>query len=364
MFDEGCGGLMFEGDCADETRGLYRCIFENAPEAMAIFDEANRLLVRNRAARELSAELFDRLFSVDAPWAIEVAGFRTEVVRRGRSEIEVSVGDRVIALRGRAHRFLQVVTLCDVTELRRIEAELRAFERVESVGLMTASLVHDLNNLLMPIATASGVLLRQLEQGSDAMAMVKEVQSAADRAVSLTRQVLGLARRQPGRVEDVSLSAAVIELQPLVRRVAGPTVRVDLALAPTVAVARLDRERLERVILNLVANARDAMPSGGRVTLSTAEISLDEEEAGSIPGANKGVYVALRVSDTGTGISSEVRERIFAGFFSTKDVDRGTGLGLAMIHRFVTSSGGCISVHSQPGRGTTVSLYFPVARAT
>lgn len=364
MFDEECQGLMFDENSDDELAGIYRCLFEDAPDATVIFDESNRVLVRNRAAREFSAAVFERLLAVDAPWATEVGTFWKEVARAGRSELEVSIDDRAIVLRGRAHGLLHVVTLSDVTELRRIEAELRAFERIESVGLMTASLVHDLNNLLMPIATTSALLLRELEQGSDAMAMVREVQSATDRAVSLTRQILGIARRQPARVDEVSLSSVVLELQPLVRRVAGPAVRVDLVLAPTMAVAKLDRERLERVILNLVANARDAMPSGGRITLSTAEIGLNEQEAGAIPGATKGAYVALRVSDTGTGISSEIRERMFAGFFSTKEEDRGTGLGLATIHRFVTNSRGCISVHSQPDQGTTVSLYFPVASAT
>lgn len=361
---------MFERDSEGLLHSLYRSIFENAPDATVVFDESDSAIISNRAARQLDQHLYERLVaspspspSPDAPWALEIAAFRREIKSTGRAELEVRVGDRVILMRGRPHASFHIVTLSDVTELRRLEAALRAFERVESVGLMTASLVHDFNNLLMPIATASASLLRQVEQGSDAMDMVRDIQAAADRAVSMIRQVLKVVRRSPENVEELSLSSVVNDIQPLVRRVAGPGIRTDLVLGGGTAHVRVDRERLERVILNLVANARDAMPSGGRITLSTSEISFDEGTAGAIPGATSSSYVALRVSDMGTGISSDVRERIFAGFFTTKDSDHGTGLGLTMVHRFVTQSRGCIAMHSHPGGGTIVSLYFPAARA-
>lgn len=357
-----CEKSMFEQDSEKPPHSLYRFIFENAPDATVVFDESNGVIIRNRAARQLDPGLYQRIFAPDAPCAVELASFREEIQSMGRSELEVRAGDRVILMRGRAQGSLHVVTLGDVTEFRRLEAELRAFERLESVGLMTASLVHDFNNLLMPIATTSAFLLRQLEQGSDAGDMVRDIQSAADRAVSMTRQVLKVVRGQAARAEELSLSSVVADLQPLVRRVAGPAVRTDLVLAGAPALVRLERERLERVILNLVANGRDAMPSGGRITLSTTEISLTEGDACAIPGARDGDYVALRISDTGTGISPEVRERIFTGFATTKDAGHGTGLGLATIQRFMAQSRGCIAVHSQPGCGTTISLYFPVAR--
>jgi signal transduction histidine kinase len=359
MVHQQCEKSMFERDSEERLHSLYRSIFENAPDATVVFDESNSAVVSNRAARQL--DFYERVFASDAPWAFELAAFRREIRSAGRAELEVRIGDRVILLRGRPHGSFHIVTLSDVTELRRLEGALRAFERVESVGLMTASLVHDFNNLLMPIATTSAFLLRQLEQGSDAMDMVRDIQAAADRAVSMIRQVLKVVRRSPANVEELSLSSVVSDIQPLVRRVAGPAIRTDLVLGGGTALVRLDRERLERVILNLVANARDAMPSGGRITLSTSEISFDEDEANAIPGARTGSYVALRVSDIGTGITSEARERIFGGFFTTKDAGHGTGLGLAMVHRFVTQSRGCIAINSQPGRGTTVSLYFPAA---
>jgi len=355
--------VMFDEDSEGSdvpTRGLYRSIFEKAHEATVVFDESNRLILRNRAARQQDARLLERIFAVDGPQAQDLASFRAEIARAGRSQLELSVDGREVVLRGQAHGGCHVVTLNDVTEFRRIEGELRAIERVESVGLLTASLVHDFNNLLMPIAATSGCLLLELKEGSEAIEMARDIKRAADRAASLARQVLKLARRGPPRQQDVSLNSVLSDLLPIVKRVVGSAISVDVVRTRSAALVRLDREGLERVILNLVANARDAMPSGGRVTLSTTEISLDAEEAHAIPGAAKGAYVALRVSDTGMGISSEVRERIFEGFFTTKNAGRGTGLGLSTARRFVAQCGGCIAVHSQPGRGTLVSLYFPI----
>jgi CheY-like chemotaxis protein len=154
--------------------------------------------------------------------------------------------------------------------------------------------------------------------------------------------------------------AVLAELKPLLERVVGAEVEVQVT-APTDAVAAsLERERFEHALLNLAANARDAMPSGGRLTLSATRVSFEEDEVSAIDGAGAGAYVAIRVSDTGVGMTREVRERIFQPFFTTKEAGHGTGLGLEAVRRFVADSGGCISVQSEEGKGTTVSLHFPL----
>jgi signal transduction histidine kinase len=338
---------------------LYRFLFDQARDATIVFDAHGRILLLNHEARQLPGEFVERLFAGDATCALELALFRDEVASRGHAQAEIRVGGRSMTLHGMVQGGLHVVMLRDVTESRRVEGELRSLQRVESVGHLTASLVHDFNNLLTPIACMSACLEADLPDGSEESAMARDICVAAERAATLARQVLKFVRREPSRVEAANISAVVAELGPLIQRVAGTGVEVQLSLGPNAGAAMLDRERFEHVVLNLVANARDAMPRGGLLTLSTANISFDEGEASAIEGARAGCYVVLRVIDTGVGMTTEVRERIFESFFTTKDADHGTGLGLAAARRFVAQSRGCITVHSEAGRGTTMSLYFP-----
>ena len=159
----------------------------------------------------------------------------------------------------------------------------------------------------------------------------------------------------------MSVNPVVADMRTLIERVVGSDVRVEVALGADAGFAVLDRERLERALVDLAVNARDAMPEGGRLTVTTTGVSFDPAEASSMEGANATDYVCLRVTDTGSGMTPEVRARIFERFFTTKAPGHGTGLGLSAVQRFVADSGGCIAVHSQPGRGTTVAIYFPSA---
>ena len=167
-------------------------------------------------------------------------------------------------------------------------------------------------------------------------------------------------RRPAGRSEPVNVEAVLTTLESLIARVAGSNVEVAFELGAEHAVARLDRERLEHALLNLAANARDAMPRGGRLTLRTALVTFDASEAKALDGATAGAYIALQVTDTGVGMNSEVRERMFEAFVDKVTThDRGMSVGLAAVRRFAADSGGCIAVHSEENRGTTVALYFP-----
>jgi CheY-like chemotaxis protein len=243
---------------------------------------------------------------------------------------------------------------------RRLERELRAFERLGSVAHLTATLVHDINNLLTPIACCSASLEVELASHATAQAMARDIRTAAERAAELTRKTLRWARHEPSRIEAIDIGAVLAEIESLVARVVGAEVEVHVLAPSNLGAASLDRERLEHALLNLAANARDAMPAGGRLTLAARTHSLGEAEAAALENAQRGEYVAVHVSDTGHGMKPEVKERLFEPLFTTKEAGRGTGLGLAAVKRFVDESGGCIGITSAEGLGTTVSLYFPV----
>jgi signal transduction histidine kinase len=349
---------QFDGmysDTHDADRILYQHAFECSPDATFMLDADGVVLLRNRSARGLPKEWLDHVFAGPSRSA-EAELFFRELATRGDGHLETGVGRRTIALEGRLCGTMTVVTIRDVSRSRELENELRALRRFESIGHFTAQLAHDFNNLLTLIVGLSAALELELPAGGSAWAMARDIHSAADRAAARVSQTLRQVRREPTPVAPVDVDAVVRELQPLIERMVGRGIDVDLAPAPEAGVASVDRERLEHAILNLVANARDAMPSGGRLTLRTATVTLD---AASPEEAAPGAYVVLSVIDTGVGMTSEVRERVFSRFFTTKDAGRGAGLGLSAVRAFVNDSGGCVALHSEPGRGTRLVLYLP-----
>jgi two-component system cell cycle sensor histidine kinase/response regulator CckA len=353
----------------DPKLRLYRFVFEHARDPIIVLDGDGRTLLLNRAARQLPDELIERLFGDVASQPSELALLRRRVAAQGHARTEISAGGRSFEIEGRAHDGQHVLTVCDRTQQRAFENELRALQRIESIGHFTAGLAHDFNNLLTPITCLSSCLEAELPPGGGAREMARDIRTAAELAAGIARQTLRLVRREPRPVEVVRVNAVVEELETLVQRVAGKDVRVELALGTQAGTATLERERLEHALINLVANARDAMPFGGRLTVATEKVSFDAVEANSIEGetmtarAPAHAYVCVRVSDTGIGMSRAVRERVFERFFTTKEPGSGTGLGLAGVRRFVAESDGCIALRSEPGSGTTVALYFPSVEA-
>jgi signal transduction histidine kinase len=342
---------------------LYRFVFEHARDATVVFDDRGRTLLLNRAARALPEDLTERLGSADGPHAAALESFWADLIAHGRAHAEIVASGRTLALEGRRHGDQRVVTLRDVSEQSAFEAELRKLERVESVGYLTANLAHDLNNLLTPIAFLSSCLEADPSLSAGAREVAHEIRITADRASSLARQTLRFTRREPTPIAPASINHVLRDVKPLIERVAGRDLEVVLKLTANPCAVRIDRERLEHTVLNLVANARDAMPAGGRITVSTARVSLESDAEGTL-GSVPGSYVSVCVSDTGIGMTTEVREHIFERFFTTKGPGHGTGLGLESVRRFVDASGGCIGVHSEVGQGTTIALYFPCAAPT
>jgi PAS domain S-box-containing protein len=257
----------------------------------------------------------------------------------------------------------------DVTEHNRAEADRRALEhrlqqseRLESLGHLAAGITHDFNNLLAAILNYAAFAEETTEK-PEVRADVQQIQSAAQRAARLTRQLLIFARRDPAQPAPLDLNAIVEDIHHLLSRSIGA--HIELAVQPAAALPAIeaDRGQLEQVLLNLAINARDAMPDGGTLTITTGQAELDQAYADAHPGARPGRHVELTVADTGTGMSAEVISRIFDPFFTTKPEGQGTGLGLSTVYGIVISAGGSIIVQSAEGAGTTFRLYFPATDA-
>ncbi len=293
----------------------------------------------------------------------DVAGYRDAVAkRRARGEpmhLEYRVrhengswlvlddaGALLRGERGGADRAVGV--LSDVTERKALEAQLRHAQKMEAVGLLAGGVAHDFNNLLLTVQGRAELLLAGLRERGDERRQVEEIQSAAERAAHLTRQLLAFSRRQPLRPRVVDLNALVLDLADMLRRLIGEDVELSLGLDPALGRVRADPGVLDQVVMNLVVNARDAMPRGGRVMLETANV----ERRGA-------PCVALAVRDTGIGMDAQTRARIFEPYFTTKDPGRGTGLGLSTVDGIVRQSGGQIEVESAPGKGSTFRVVLP-----
>jgi two-component system, cell cycle sensor histidine kinase and response regulator CckA len=253
-----------------------------------------------------------------------------------------------------------VVSMLDITERKRLERELWTAQRMEAIVHLTGGVAHDFNNSLMVISSYAGFVLDQLPEGNAARDDVKIIQDSAARAAELTNQLLAFGRRQVQQLEIMSLNGVVAELDKMLQRVIGEDIELVTRLDPEIGWVKADRLQVEQILMNLAVNARDAMPSGGRLTIETANADIDAAAARSkgdqVP---VGSYAMLAVRDSGVGMDAATRERIFEPFFSTKDRGRATGLGLSTVYGIVMQSQGHIAVHSEPGRGSAFEIYLP-----
>lgn len=258
---------------------------------------------------------------------------------------------------GEATHFVGVQN--DVTARRDLEGRLRQTQKLEAIGQLAGGVAHDFNNLLTVIAGHGDIMVRRLPLGDPLRRQAQAICDASARAAALTRQLLTFSRRSVPDLRVLELNTVVRETDTMLRRLIDEDIALETTLDERIGRVRADPDQLGQTLLNLVVNARDAMPRGGRISIATTTAHIDASYASTRTDARPGAYVRLSVSDTGEGMTAEVRARIFEPFFTTKPVGKGTGLGLAVVHGIVRQCGGFIEVYSEPGRGTSFSLYLP-----
>ena len=249
-------------------------------------------------------------------------------------------------------------TVQDVTEMRLAEQQLQQAHKMEAVGQLTGGLAHDFNNLLTVILGNLQLLERRVADDERAVKRIDTAVHAAQRGAELTKSLLAFSRQQRLEDQPTNLSEAIAQMKRLLKTSVGEQVELDFVLDPELSLTRVDPGQFENALLNLLLNARDALPQGGRITIETQTADLDAEHAAQKPDLQPGRYVVLSVTDNGTGMPRDVQDRIFEPFFTTKDVGRGSGLGLSMVFGFMKQSGGHVTVYSEEGAGTCFSLYF------
>jgi PAS domain S-box-containing protein len=257
-------------------------------------------------------------------------------------------------------------TIQDITDPKKAEQEvellqeqLRQAQKMEAIGHLAGGIAHDFNNILTVIKGRSELALFKLPAGDPLRGDIEEIKWASVRAASLTQQLLAFSRRQILEFKVLDLNAVLLDLDTMLRRVIGEDIDLVTVLGEDLGKVKSDPSQIEQVILNLVVNARDAMPGGGKLILETANVELDEDYVRAHVAVTPGSYVRLSVSDTGVGMSPELKKRIFEPFFTTKESGKGTGLGLSMVYGIVKQTGGNIWVYSEPGQGTVFKIYLP-----
>ncbi|MCW1428462.1 ATP-binding protein [Novosphingobium sp. JCM 18896] len=364
----------------EQSEQRFRTIFERAPLGIALVDpETNRFLDVNPNFVEIAGwkredilketwrditdprTLVEEADKAQALISGEVPTFQIEksYPRTDGSTVWVNLAVTYITIPGSDSGRL-LVMIEDISERKAFQQQLHAVQRLEAVGQLTGGIAHDFNNLLTVVIGSSEALADELDD-PEQRELARLILDTAERAGELTRGLLAFARRQPLSPTAFEVNRLLDNCEPLIRRTLGPNLDFKIESAPDAGTIFADRSQTEAAVINLCLNARDAMPDGGRLTVTTGRTVLDEEFVRTHSGARIGDFVVICVSDTGTGIAPEVLDRIFEPFFTTKESGRGTGLGLSMVYGFVQQSHGYIDVETREGEGTTFSLYLPVA---
>jgi PAS domain S-box-containing protein len=365
----------------EEKLRLFEKVVETMQFGITITDEKGKILYTNPADAEMHGYQVEELIGKDVrvfapkqlwkPMAkeqlLDLKSWKRESLNMRKNETLFPVQLKSVVVPHLGEHPLGVITVCeDISERKQkerematLEDQLRHSQKMETIGRLAGGVAHDFNNLLMVIQGYSDLALRELGQGNPLRENIEEIRKATGRAAGLIQQLLAFSRCQILDMKVLDLNAIVKDLEKMLRRVIKEDIDLVTTLAEDLGKVKTDPGQMEQVILNLAANARDAMPHGGKLTLETANVRLDEGYGLLQVGLQPGHYVMLSVSDTGTGMSPDVKERIFDPFFTTKEVGKGTGLGLSQVYGIVKQSGGSIWVDSHPGKGTTFNVYFP-----
>ncbi|MDQ1636792.1 MAG: two-component system, cell cycle sensor histidine kinase and response regulator CckA [Pyrinomonadaceae bacterium] len=365
-----------------ESEERYRLLFESNPQPMWVYDvETLAFLAVNKSAvrhygysREefLSMTIADIRPAEDLPFLYESvaqsfdgldrAGEWRHLKRDG-SIIEVEITSHALVF---ADRRAELILANDITERNRLEAallsseaQLRQSQKLEAIGQLAGGVAHDFNNLLTAINGYSSLALRKLGEAHPVSPYLDEIKKAGDRAANLTRQLLAFGRKQMLQPLDLNLNDVVTDMTKMLKRLIGEDIQLVTKLNPELHRIKADPGQIEQVLVNLIVNARDAMPTGGNLTIETANAILDDAYTSKHVDVTPGQFIMLAVSDTGTGMDAQTRTRIFEPFFTTKEKGKGTGLGLSTVYGIVKQSGGNVLVYSEEGRGTSFKVYLP-----
>ncbi len=368
-------------DALRESEKKYRALFEESKDVILIGTLDGRILDVNHAGVELSGyaskeELLKANIVRDLylnpgdqhvfRQAMERQGFirdfETRLRRKDGEVLTVLVtATAVVDEKGPADAFRGI--LRDVTAERQLEQQLRHAQKMEAVGQLTGGIAHDFNNILTAIIGFGHLVLMKQKEDDPLRHFVEHILSAAERATHLTQSLLTFSRKQISNPKALDLNGIVQRVQKLLAKLAGEQVEISLFLSEAPLVVMADSGQVEQVLMNLAANARDAMPSGGRLVLESRRIELDSSFVQTHGYGKPGSYALLSLSDTGTGMDAQTAKRIFEPFYTTKEVGKGTGLGLSIVYGIMKQHNGYINVYSEPGHGTTFKIYFPLTAA-
>jgi two-component system, cell cycle sensor histidine kinase and response regulator CckA len=346
------GGLVFKSMRIESRDDLIHALNSFKPDLIISDHSLPHMdgLMALRIARELCP---------DVPF-IFVSGTIGE--ERAVQSLKEGATDYVV--KGRLERLVPVVERAlkesrERVERRQLEEEYRQAQKMEAIGRLAGGVAHDFNNLLTAILGYGQLILSELEEKNPLHEYASEVVKAGERAATLTRQLLVFSRKQILQPKPLDLNAIVREMERMLRRVIGENIDLLTSCAPQLGRVHADAGQIEQVLMNLVVNARDAMPDGGKLTIETAEMELDRSYAEQHSDVAPGKYVVLAVTDTGIGMTPDVKARIFEPFFTTKGAGQGTGLGLSTVYGIVNQSGGHIVLYSEPGHGTSFKICLP-----
>jgi len=338
-----------EGRFLDVNPALITMLGYESAEEILQLDPENEVFAHAEEHTRLIEEFrrTGRLDGIEVKWK-----------RKDSSSVTVRISGRAVSSADEPADVLEAIAE-DVTDRRVLEDQFRQAQKMEAVGRLAGGVAHDFNNLLMVISGYAEVILAGLDFRHPLHEKGRAIQQAADRATTLTRQLLAFSRKQLLELKVVDVNAVVQDMERLLRPLIGENVEFDAKLSPEAAHTRADAGQLEQILMNLVVNAKDAMPNGGKLTMQTQNIVVDENHRRGQTFIRPGQYVMLSVSDTGMGMDKETQSRIFEPFFTTKEKGKGTGLGLSTVYGIVKQSGGYVLVQSEEGRGTKFQIYLP-----
>ncbi len=366
---------------AEAQQSRLTAVMHATPDFVGISDATGQTIFVNRAGRKMvgltedqdvtkltieefhDPATYELIRSEALPHAIKHGAWSGETFVVTRSGEMIPVWQVILAHTGANGNVEFYSTICrDLRDRRKLEHQLRHAQKMEAVGQLAGGVAHDFNNLLTIISGYSEILRDALAPTSPLHRAVSSIQDACDRAASLTQQLLAFSRQTVMETRVVDLNSIVRDTSRMLKRLIGEDIILELALDPQILTVKVDRDQVGQVLMNLAVNSRDAMPTGGRLTIETKTITFDESIVTQRPNVKPGDYIMLAMTDTGCGMDEATRVRIFEPFFTTKGVGKGTGLGLAVVHGIVNQSGGHIEVYSEPGVGTTFKIYLPIVR--